>query len=93
MTGLQAISGGLGPIEHGLPRIEEKRERSRREKAFPLLDEEENPETPSSPEEKPPPPARPRQQTPDQRIDLHVHGSILPTRQEFPPAGYPETLH
>ncbi len=92
MIEIQAVADGVGPIEHIVPRVEKRRERSRRETPFPPLPgEEEQEEEPAPAEEKPLPNGK--EENSEHKIDIHVQRLILPTRQLLPPADGGRTLH
>ncbi len=93
MIEIYAVSDGVRPIERIVPRVENRRERSRRDPPFPPLPgEEEEPQEEPAPAD-PGPPQNRKDEDSEQKIDIHVLGRMLPTRQLLPPADCALTLH
>ena len=94
MTLVYAIADGVAPIKPVVPRVENRRERSGREKPFPPLPDDESQEEESTNDrgDKPPTEEK-REESSDHEIDIHVAGVILPTRQLLPPPITSHTLH
>ncbi len=93
MTLVYAIADGVVPIKPVIPRVEKQRERSGREKPFPPLPGDESQEEPTNESENEPPTEEKREESSDHKIDIHVVGVILPTRQMLPPSTTSRTLH
>ncbi len=94
MTLVYAIADGVAPINSVVPRVEKRRERSGREKPFPPLPgDESQEEEPTSGGGDEPPTEEKREENSDHKIDIHVAGVILPTRQLIPPSMTYHTLH
>lgn len=81
----------IEPIEHVVQKIGDRRERSRRGRPFPEIEDEEVEEAP--PEA--PAPQRPEEDldSEEHRIDLIVRGRFLPTGQDLPPGDRAPALH
>ncbi len=94
MTLVYAIADGVAPINSVVPRVEKRRERSGREKPFPPLPGDESQEEESTNEKGNEPPTDEKwEESSDHKIDIHVAGVILPTRQLLPPLITSHTLH
>ena len=94
MTLVYAIADGVAPIKPVVPRVENRRERSGREKPFPPLPGDESQKEESTNDGRNEPPTEEeRDENSDQKIDIHVAGMILPTRQLLPPPTTSHTLH
>ena len=91
MSGLQAVTEGLTRIERVVPKIEDRSDRSRPEEAFPQLPGEKKREEPEPEADRPP--TRHPAEDEEHRIDIHVMGRILPTRQSFPQAPPSSSIH
>ncbi len=91
MSGAESALLVVERIEHAVTRIGDRRERGRRQRQFPEIEEEEQPKAPN---EKPP--ARRPVSDPDSephKVDLVVRGRFLPTGQDLPSTGSSPTLH
>ncbi len=78
-------------IEHVIPRISDRRERERRGRPFPELEDKPREDAPRHA----PAPRRPREE-PDgeeRRVDLVVRGRFLPTGQDLPAEDQAPVLH
>ena len=94
-----ASSQDIGGIQPIVPRVEDRRDRPRRQRPFPRIpdekesevpDEEES-EAPSEPDESEPKP--PDSDAEEHRIDVIVRGRTLPTGQFLPGAPFTRTIH
>ncbi len=91
MSGAESALHAVERIEHVVTRIGDRRERGRRQRRFPEIEEA---EPPKAPNEKPP--ARPPVSDPDSeqhKVDLVVRGRFLPTGQDLPSTEPSPTLH
>ncbi len=86
-------------IEHVIPRISDRRERERRGRPFPELEEEPRVDAPLG-EDAPLPlgkdaPHRPREKSDgdERRVDLVVRGRFLPTGQDLPAEDRAPVIH
>ena len=91
MTAIHARPENVTPTEGIVHRIQDRRDRQRRERSFPLLPEQEEEE--DRPEEGKRMPPRKSDDEDDHRIDIHVLGLILPTGQLLPPDRSGRKLH
>ncbi len=92
MSLLEAIGEGIDPINHVVPRIEDRGDKNRRQRPFPPVPKEEEEDSPPDEPETPPERA-PDEGTDDHQVDLIVRGQILPSRQFLPSNPQPERLH
>ncbi|MFQ5513744.1 MAG: hypothetical protein ACE5FG_04845 [Myxococcota bacterium] len=92
MNELRFITDRVTPAEGIVQRIQDRHGGRPRQRPFPPLPGEEEAEKPSEPNSE-----RTPEPTPDDgeehRIDVHVQGWLLPTRQAFPPADHAFALH
>jgi hypothetical protein len=91
MSPVSAPLEAVEPIEHVVQKIGDRRERGRRGRPFPEIEDEQV-------EEKPPETPAPRHPEKDldsdeHRVDLVVRGRFLPTGQDLPPGEPAPVLH
>ncbi len=78
-------------IEHVIPKISDRRERERRGRPFPDLEDKPRKDSPRQA----PAPRRPREEADgeERRVDLVVRGRFLPTGQDLPAEDQAPALH
>ncbi len=78
-------------IEHVIPKISDRRERERRGRPFPELEDKPRKDSPRQA----PAPRRPREEADgeERRVDLVVRGRFLPTGQDLPAEDQAPVLH
>ncbi len=78
-------------IDHVIPRISDRRERERRGRPFPELEDKPREDAPPQA----PAPRRPREEADgeERRVDLVVRGRFLPTGQGLPAEDQAPALH
>ncbi len=78
-------------IEHVIPKISDRRERERRGRPFPELEDKPRKDSPRQA----PAPRRPREEADgeERRVDLVVRGRFLPTGQDLPAEDQAPALH